>query len=162
MVKVSVALFILLLILASCADTHTENKKEILFFNVTTTQDFKTYISDSFKMDEIKHHHLKDTLLEQFGFEVDGKWHWINLFTNHPYEDVDGGYLSFELDTLGIIYSKSTTWISYSRLKSTNDSVNDLITKAFENIILNEKFHTIDLSEIRGKMKTVTFLPAKK
>jgi hypothetical protein len=95
-------------------------------------------------------------MLAQSMFELNGKIHWINLFTNYPHAPIDGGYLAFELDTLGIIYTKSTTWNSYSRLKSTNDSLNTLITVAFENIILNDKFHNIELTKIESK-KTVVF-----
>jgi hypothetical protein len=154
---------LILLLAASCrSDVNSEKKEEVLFYTVSTTQQSQTYISDSFNIKEIDRHDPEDTFLQQYPFEVNGKNHWINLFTNEPYAPVDGGYLAFELDTLGIIYAKSTTWISYSRLKSTNDSINDLITKAFEIIILNDKFHNIDLSEIRAKRKTVSFLPPEK
>jgi hypothetical protein len=135
---------------------NTQKNEDILFYTVTTTKDFKTNNSDSVKIDLIKHHDTKDTMLAQSMFELNGKTHWINLFTNYPHAPIDGGYLAFELDKLGIIYTKSTTWNSYSRLKSTNDSLNTLITVAFENIILNDKFHNIELTKIESK-KTVVF-----
>jgi hypothetical protein len=135
---------------------NTQKNEDLLFYTVTTTKDFKTYNSDSVKIDLIKHHDTKDTMLAQSMFELNGKTHWINLFTNYHHAPIDGGYLAFELDTLGIIYTKSTTWNSYSRLKSTNDSLNTLITVAFENIILNDKFHNIELTKIESK-KTVVF-----
>lgn len=160
--RIVCAIFLLLAAVSCHSDVKSEKKEEVLFYTVSTTQQSQTYISDSFNITEIDRHNPEDTLLQQFPFEINGKSHWINLFTNHPSAPIDGGYLAFELDTLGIIYAKSTTWISYSRLKSTNDSMNDLITKAFEIIILNDKFHNIDLSEIRAKRKTVSFLPVKK
>jgi hypothetical protein len=138
-------LFILLSLTSCDRITEIPKVEEILFYTVSTTKDFKTYNSDSVKIDLIKHHDLKDTFLVQSMFELNGKVHWINLFSNHNSAPIDGGYLAFELDTLGIIYMKSTTWNSYSRLKSTNDSINDLITIALEKIILNDKFHNIYL-----------------
>lgn len=153
-------LLVLIWGITSCNRNPPNQKKEkILFYTITTTQDFRTYTSDSVTMDSIWKHHKNDTLLAHCWFELNGKTHWINMFTNYPYAPVDGGYLAFELDTLGIIYAKSTTWKSYSRLKSTNDSINDLITTAFENILLNNQFHQIDLAEIQLRTKSVTFLP---
>lgn len=157
MMKVVVIILILLSFTSCDRKMNTQKNEDLLFYNITTTKDFDTYISDSVQMDLIKHHDTKDTMLAQSFFELNGKTHWINLFTNYPHSPIDGGYLAFELDTLGIIYIKSTTWNSYSRLKSTNDSINNLITVAFENIILNEKFQNIDLTKI-GLKKTAVFI----
>jgi hypothetical protein len=155
--KIITIILSILLSFTSCDQKlRTQKDKDIFFYNITKTQDLETYNGDSVKINLIKHHAKNDTLLEQSIFELNGKTHRIYLYTNFPHADIDGGYLAFELDTLGIIYAKSTTWKSYSRLKSTNDSINDLITVAFENIILNNKFHNIDLTKLESN-KTFVF-----
>lgn len=157
-----IPIVLILLSFTSCDHNKNVQKDEkILFFIVSTTKDFKTYNSDSVQINKIKHVDINDTLLEQSMFELNGEMHWINLFTNYPHAPMDGGYLAFELDTLGIIYIKSTTWNSYSRLKCTNDSINNLIDVALENIILNNKFHNIDLTKIESK-KTIVFKETEK
>lgn len=153
---VSIILYLLLFTSSCNRKLNTQKDKDILFYKIISTQDLETYNSDSVKINLIKHHAKNDTLLEQSIFELNGKTHRINLYTNFPHADIDGAYLIFELDKLGIIYTKSTTWNSYTRLKSTNDSINDLITVAFENIILNDKFHNIDLTKLESN-KTFVF-----
>ncbi len=162
MIKVLMISLLLLLITSCTSKMDDQKEEEVLFYTVSTTRDFRTYTSDLIPMDSIWKHDENDTLLAHCWFELNGKVHWVNLYTNHPYAPIDGGYLAFELDTLGIIYAKSTTWKSYSRLKSTNDSINDLITTAFEQILLNDQFHKIDLSKLPFNRKTVKFLPATK
>ncbi len=141
---------ILILVLITSCDSKESAKKSdaILFYFHTTTKNFDTYNSDTVDMGNIKQPDIKDTFLLQSMFELNGETHWINLFTNELHGGCDGGYLAYTLDTLGIIYIQSTTWNSYGRLKCTNDSIDDIITVALENIILNRKFHDIDLGKL--------------
>jgi len=136
----------------SCeSENNLQKDKEILFYTISTNKNYNTYISDSVDIYSIKKHDVKDILLAQKKFKLNGERHYISLYTNYPHAPIDGGYLAFELDTLGIIYTKNVTWYSYSSLKSTNDSINNLIHVALENIILNDEFHAIDFSKIRIK-----------
>lgn len=142
--------FLILVLLGCYSKENTEKDSDILFYNVTTNKEFYTYNSDTVKIENIKQHDIKDTLLKQSMFELYGKTHWISLYTN-LHSPVDGGYLAFELDSIGIIYVKSTTWNSYSRLKCINDSIDNIINVALENIILNHEFHNIDISKFHEK-----------
>ena len=94
------------------------------------------YRSDTIAFDKIDRHDPKDTLIASQDFEMNGKSHLIKMFTSDLHAPTDGGVLAYELDSLGIIYSRSTTWYSYRRLKSTNDSINATIDAAIENILL--------------------------
>lgn len=142
--------FLLILILIHSCDSKESTKKNdpILFYFHTTTKNFNTYNSDTVTIDKIKQPDTEDTLLVQSTFKLNGERHWISLYTNYLHCGVDGGYFAYTLDTLGIIYMKSITWNSYGRLKCLNDSIDDLITVAIENIILNQKFHDIDLNKL--------------
>lgn len=141
---------IFIILLNSSCDTNGDIKKsdDIYFFYQTTTKDFYKYNSDTVKIDKIQQPDIKDTFLLQSMFELNGETHWINLFTNYLKCPIDGGYIAYTLDTMGIIYMRSTTWKSYSRLKCTNDSIDNIINIALENIILNQEFHDIDLSKL--------------
>jgi Trm5-related predicted tRNA methylase len=59
---------------------------------------------------------------------------------------------------LGIIYTKSLTWKSYTRLHSTNDSINDLIEIALEHIILNQDLDG-ELKKLIPKQNVIIFAP---
>ncbi len=149
--KILNALLILLCITSCDSAERVKKSDEILFYFHTTKQNFTTYNSDTVKIEDIQQPDKNDTFLVQSRFELNGKRHWINLYTNVLYCGVDGGYLAYTLDSMGIIYMKSTTWNSYGRLKCTNDSINEIINVALENIILNQNFHDIDLRKLYEK-----------
>lgn len=136
-----------MLLITSCdSKENTQKEQDLLFYTITTNKDYYKYYSDTLKIEKIKKHDIHDTLLKQSMFKLYGETHWISLYTNLQ-SPTDGQFLAFELDTLGIIYVKSTTWKSYSRLKCINDSIDNVITVALENIILNNEFHNIDFSK---------------
>ena len=132
--KMKFAFFILLILLSCTNNNPLKFEKKIFFYYNTTTKDFYEYSSDSFNINKINHHNDRDTLISQIPFKWNEVSHYINIFSNYKYAPMDGEILNFELDTLGIIFSKSLNWNSYSSLKSNNDSINQLINKAFEYI----------------------------
>lgn len=54
--------------------------------------------------------------------------------TNQP-APVDGETEYYFTPDLGIIYSKSTTWLNYTRLHSTNDSIENRINQYIDHIL---------------------------
>ena len=82
-----------------------------------------------------------DKLLAQTTFTYLKKDHFIKVYSSDNHAPVDGGQLYYTLDSIGIIYSQSTTWPGFGRLKSSNDSINDLITQAFSHIIEKPLLH---------------------
>jgi hypothetical protein len=129
-------IFIVLLVLFSCSQEKKEKPAEIRFHYMLNNHDSRRISLDTVTIGNLKHHDSRDSLLEQFKFKTNNERHLISLFSNEHYAAMDGGHLIFELDTLGIIYLCSTTWFSNMRLKSNNDSINELIDIAIENCLL--------------------------
>lgn len=151
------------LILASCS--HKSKKQtfenEHLFYNIISTNSSSKYYSQGVNKENVAKHRKDDILLEQFEFELNGKSYDISKFRSGNHRGVDGGYISYELDDLGIIYLKSTTWNSYSRLKSINKSLDDLITIALENIILNDRYFEANSPKMQIERDTVIIFNSK-
>jgi hypothetical protein len=148
-----------MLILISCS--HTSKKQtfenEHLFYNIISKDGSLKYYSQGVNIENVRKHKKDDILLEQFAFELNGKYYGISKYRSGNHTGVDGGYISYELDNLGVIYIKSTTWNSYSRLKSTNKSLDDLITIALENIILNDRYFEANSPKMQIENDTVFF-----
>lgn len=145
---------LLLVCLFSCVENINDKKNDDSFYYVSTNHDIN-YKSDTLTIEKIKRHNSEDIILEQFGFKHNNVQHIINMFTNYPYAPIDGGQIFYELDSLGIIYSKSTTWDSYIRLKSSNDSLNNLIEISLENIKMSDKLNSFDLKTLEPKENSI-------
>jgi hypothetical protein len=127
-----------LLTLLSCSHSgKNERQKELYFYRNTHRkgEDSSSY----FKRVKIKKHQSTDDLLAQSDFIYNGKRHTIRLYTNYFHCPIDAGRIYYELDQLGIIYVKSTSFYDYTVLKSTNDSINKIIERGLENIIFDPK-----------------------
>ena len=109
--------------------------------------------------DKVRYHQNLDTMIANEVFLFNDKAHMIRKYSSDNHAATDGGALRFELDSLGIIYSKSTTWASYSRLHSTNDSINLLINYALEAIILNGNLSCYDYRKVFGPEKIEFTIP---
>ncbi|MFA5781993.1 MAG: hypothetical protein WC868_06960 [Bacteroidales bacterium] len=141
-------LYILIIALIFVCCNKTEKKPiENLFSYKVTARKIGHIKQDTFTIDKIKHHNNKDTLIATQDFELNGRNHLIKMYFCN-YWTIDGEEISYELDDLGIIYSRSTTWPSCIRLKSNNDSINLVIDAALENIILYSKLRCIDMDKM--------------
>lgn len=133
-------IFIILSVLSlfSCSQPNEVKKLEPAVFyysSYSNTNPVRNNISETFW------HHDQDTILASVSFRFRGTMHEIRMFTNDFYAPTDGGVLMYELDSIGVIYQRSTTWSSYSRLHSNKDSINAILEVALENIILNQDLH---------------------
>lgn len=126
--------------LISCNKILNKEKKETKFFYTSPT--ISKGNIEYIKANKIEHHDSKDSLIGYLNFYVGNKKHFIDVYTNE-FRDaaMDGGYLLYELDSLGVIYGRSTTWFRYRRLQSNNDSINEIIDVALEHIILRPQLH---------------------
>ncbi|QIL74869.1 hypothetical protein [Hymenobacter sp. HDW8] len=126
--------------LISC-DKVGKKKKDPLTFYYTGSK-IPKYNIVSITAKEIKRHDPNDSLLSYLNFNVNNTNHIINMYTS-DFRDVamDSGALLYELDSLGVIYGRSTTWFNYRRLHSNNDSINEIIDVALEHIILRPQLH---------------------
>ena len=148
-------LIITLLLCASCLQQVQKNKEKTKkFYYLRNYRDGLDTIDR-----KVVYHSPKDSLIGSRTFKIKGESHQIKMFTTDNYAAIDGGELFYELDSLGIIYSRSTTWYGYTRLYSNNDSLNRLINQALENIILYPDLHCYGC-ELVDKT-TVSFDPPK-
>ncbi len=129
-------IFIIPLILFGCTQEKTEKPDELLFHYMVNNYRGQRFSSDTVTIEKIIRHDNRDKLLDQFAFRINDKKHRIRLFSNICHAPIDGGELLFELDTLGVIYSCSDYWTSSMRLKSNNDSLNDLIDIVLEHCLI--------------------------
>jgi len=98
-----------------------------------------------------------DALLAKGGFTYQQKDHGILVYTSDNHSQVDGGRLYYTLDTLGIIFERSTTWRSYVRLKSDNDSINDIISQALAHILSRPEFHAYQCRRYDNSPEIIKF-----
>lgn len=122
----------------ACSHSSENVRQKELYFYRNTHQN-GTDSSNYFQRAKIKKHQPTDVLLAQSVFIFNGKKHKISLYTNYFHSPIDGGRLFYELDQLGIIYTKSTSFYDYAVLKSTNDSINKVFERSLENIIFDPK-----------------------
>jgi hypothetical protein len=132
-------IFILTIIfLFNCSDKKTDSKKLLLFYLQTSD---RSRDLDTIKYVDFNSIDTADKFIGSGNFIYNKQGHVIKAFTSDNHAPVDGGRLYYTMDTLGIIYSRSTTWYNSVRLQSNDDSVNSLINHAFGNILLNPKLH---------------------
>lgn len=92
--------------------------------------------TDTLDFNDIKKIDLNDSIIGTYEFALNEQEYIISMFSNGHRADIDGGVIYYELKDLGIIYSRSTSWFSYKRLKTDNDSINNIIEIAIDHIIL--------------------------
>lgn len=124
-------------ILASC-NNKTVSKKTTLYYVIDSERQLP---SDTIQYNEKQAVDTADIILAKTGFMYKNKEHGITVYTSDNHAPIDGGRLYYTLDTLGIIYERSTTWWSCLRLYSNNDSINDLISQALGHILMKPDLH---------------------
>ena len=146
---------ILIISLFACSSKKTSNKKDKLFY---ISYSRKTESYDTVPYSNLNSVYKNDTLIHQEAFYYNGINHVINMTTNEFTAPCDGGAIAYKLDDIGIIYLKSTTWYNYLRLKTDNDSLNNLIDRAIENILLYKNFTCVKLDTIKINRKEINFV----
>lgn len=132
---------LLFLLLISCNKNVDSNK--IKFIKIFNHKSIIKY--DTIDYEKLLKHTQEDSLLETIDFWVGKAKHTIRMFS-HENKIIDcGGDIQFyELDSLGIIFSRNIPWKTYSyyRIKCTNDSINNIIQYALDRIILHPELNT--------------------
>ncbi|MBI1837565.1 MAG: hypothetical protein HYR91_09910 [Flavobacteriia bacterium] len=147
-------LFILILLI-SCNNKKTVPKKDNLFY-IRYSRQSNYYDTVSYL--NLNQGFKNDTLIHQEAFYYHGINHVINMTTNEFTAGCDGGAIAYKLDDIGIIYLKSTTWYNYLRLETDNDSLNNLIDRAIENILLYKNFTCMKLDTVKINRKEINFV----
>lgn len=122
--------------LASCNFSNDKKQENTMYYYRHTTRD-REFRSKKFEEDKIQRHDKLDVLVGQADFIFEHKGHELRVYTNRTHCAIDAARLTYELDNLGIIYSKSTYFEAYSVLKSNNDNSNQILERALEFIIFH-------------------------
>jgi hypothetical protein len=146
---------ILIISLFACNSKKSSNKKDKLFY-IRYSRQKEFY--DTVPYSKLNNVYKNDTLIHQEAFYYNGINHVINMTTNEFTSECDGGAIAYKLDDIGIIYLKSTIWHNYLRLKTDNDSLNNLIDRAIENILLYKNFTCVKLDTVKINRKEINFV----
>lgn len=150
-------LFIVPFVFFSCSQEKKEKSDEILFHYMMNNYKGERTSLDTVTIEKILRHNDDDKLMKEFTFITHQNAHTIRLFcTGNPAPD--SGELMFELDSLGIIYSCNNFSVSNIRLKSNNDSINELIDVGLE-YCLSYSTNMMDSKFSVIKEQTVQYLP---
>lgn len=103
-------------------------------------------------------HTERDSMLGRVEFTYCEGRHVVTSWTDDHYAPVDGGSFWLELDSLGKVYRYSTTWPGFEIVRSTNDSINDLILMAMGAASLPGRFGLQRPSPPEPKIETVQFI----
>lgn len=134
--KANFYLLTILILLTSCSSESEKKQENTMYYYRNTTRD-REFKSKKFEKDQIQRHDKLDILVGQADFIFEHKRHELRVYTNSTHCAIDAARLTYELDNLGVIYSKSTYFEAYSVLKSNNDSSNQIIERALEFIIFH-------------------------
>lgn len=131
-IKISL-LIVNLLILLSC-NIDDKKKNTVKYFYVIFRRDH--FNADTIPTNDINNIDSTYKLIATEGFYYLNKVHHINLYSDDDNSPMDGGALKYTLDSIGLIYERSTTWPNFIKLTTNNDSLNDLISIAYSAIIM--------------------------
>lgn len=97
-------------------------------------------IVDTVRVNRFLFHQNGDTLIDVDSFYFDGSSHELRIYKNNN-QSQDGGYILYELDTLGIVFYTSLYWISSKKMITTNKKLNSLLEFTFFRILYyNSKY----------------------
>lgn len=113
------------------------------FFFIRAYQKHTGNIVDTVRVNRFLFHQNADTLINVDSFYFDGSSHQFRIYKNKN-QFQDGGYILYELDTLGIVFYTSLHWISSKRMITTNKNLNSLLEFTFFTILHNNSKYIIE------------------
>lgn len=111
---------------------------------------------------------IRDSLIGSTRFWMNDIEHSVKAYTSDHYAPMDGGAIKIQLDSIGVVYSHSTTWPGFVVVQANQDSINDLITMAigaalrsheiacWVGFIEEPKIETVDFTKIEVYDTTVS------
>lgn len=147
---------IIFLYCTSCNNSKQKVNDEDLFYYTSSLHKYG-FNQDTVALQKVQKHDTLDDQIAIDYFELDKKRHTIRMYSNYSHVSC-GSHISYVLDSIGVIYSKGTTWRGYQRLNCTNDSINRIITVALEVILSNPKFLHLSQPPVE---KSVAFISQK-
>lgn len=131
----------ILLVLLGCQNNHSTEKKVNLFCYESNDEDVKR---DTFTIENIWQPYSKDSIVFKYNFTFNNLTHTIKMFSSFKSDPCGPGRLSYQLDTLGLIYEQYSCFSRKYKLKSNNDSINRIINVAVKNIKTHPKLKSFN------------------
>lgn len=130
------ALLMVVLILGAngCKKQLLKEKEPVRFYYLSYYK-FGS-LADTIPYEDVNIIEEQDELLATEFFEYRKQFHTIKFYSSDNKAPVDGGDLKYTLDSMGVVYNRSTTWPNFRRLSTNNDSINDLISTAFGYVMM--------------------------
>jgi hypothetical protein len=119
--------------------SHKSAQKEIsnrTYYLHFSERGYDIYKTDSLPLNETW---KQENILDSLDIFINKKRVTILKISNYPKALIDGEFVAYYEKSLGIFYLKSTTWRSYSMLKTNNDSTNYFIDILLGNVLTNSK-----------------------
>lgn len=116
----------LFFVTTGCREQLLKEKKSVRFYYLSYYE-FRS-LADTIPYEEGFGIGEQDELLVTESFEYRKQFHTIKFYSSDNKAPIDGGDLKYTLDSMGVVYSRSTTWPNFRRLSTNNDSINDLIS----------------------------------
>jgi len=146
----------------SCIQKQKDNNKKTFFYLEYSARESEL---DTIEYMDMPQPDSLDDLIYADSFDFNSKTYKIKAFTSDGHAPTDGGRYYLTLDTLGIIYSKSTGWPVFATLQSSNDSINRLLNQVLGFALMRQKFHCYlccdypDTTLLRPVVKTKFDIP---
>ncbi len=137
-----------------CTDNIKIKNKTILYYLIISN---RSNNQDTISYRDIEQPDSLDRLITKDFFTINKKDYTIKAFTSDSHAPMDGGRFYLTLESLGIIYSRSTTWFNCATLQSNNDSINKIINQALAYSLLKQQLHCYQCYEQpdTGKIKFI-------
>ena len=135
---------IILLYFTSCNNSKQKVNDEDLFFYTSSLHKYG-FNQDTVTLQKVQKHDTLDDQIAIDYFELDKKRHTIRMYSNYSHVSC-GSHISYVLDSIGIIYSKGTTWRGYQRLNCTNEYHNVVSVDTMEIITSNITVNQLNIN----------------
>lgn len=113
------------LIVVYACQSHKSTQKDQLYYVRAYSKSTQAII-DTVAIHQLAFHQKQDTLVEKQSFYFNNARHELSMYKN-ACPGQDGEYVLYELDTFGIVYYSSLTWMSAKRMISTSEKLNSLL-----------------------------------
>lgn len=134
-------LTIIIIVINSCELKKMNQNND--FYYIRAYQKHTSNIVDTIRVNHFLFHQNADTLIDVDSFYFDGSTHQFRIYKNKN-QSQDGGYILYELDTLGIVFYSSLSWISSKRMMTTNKNLNSLLEFTFFRILHDNSKYIIE------------------
>lgn len=129
----STLILLALFLFSNCRNNMHHPVKKTNYYFISYNQNRNKV--DTFPLTNLTSKDSLYDLIAKHPFWYKKQSHLIQMYSNDRRSPLDGGSLVYILDSIGVVYGRSTTWPGFSFLTSDNDSINDLLSFSLAKII---------------------------